>query len=127
MNERIRKLLLERGIGELTNVQEKLFPVISSGKNVLAIAPTGFGKTEAAPLPIFQQIAEKRTEPVSLICITPLRALNSDLFGSNEVNKVEQDAVQANENITAAERDLFKDLLEEQKRFIRTRRYWSLD
>ena len=63
-----------------TEIQKKAFPVVESGKNVLIVAPTGFGKTEAAVLPVLSGILEKKPTPISALYITPLRALNRDIF-----------------------------------------------
>ncbi len=72
---RLKKL----GYTELTPIQKIAIPKILSGKNVLIIAPTGFGKTEASIIPIYYKIFKERPEKISALYITPLRALNRDL------------------------------------------------
>ncbi|RLG59412.1 ATP-dependent helicase, partial [Candidatus Geothermarchaeota archaeon] len=80
LNPLIRKLISERGFKKLTEPQIRAIPYILNGKNVLLMAPTGTGKTEAAILPILNKITElKRERGIKLIYITPLRALNRDL------------------------------------------------
>ncbi|TRM96266.1 ATP-dependent helicase, partial [Sulfolobus sp. E1] len=56
------------------------FKPIDEGKNTLIIAPTGYGKTEAALLPILNKMISENAKPVSLIYITPLKALINDLL-----------------------------------------------
>ncbi len=75
----VRILVAERGWKDLTNAQRQAIPYIASGYNVLLIAPTGYGKTEAALLPILSKMVEEKPEPVALIYITPLRALINNL------------------------------------------------
>ena len=75
------RALNERGIFEPTEPQRDVIPKISSGHNVLLVAPTGIGKTEAAMLPIFDSIFKTKGRPgIRCIYVTPLRALNRDML-----------------------------------------------
>ncbi|BCU66655.1 helicase [Sulfolobales archaeon HS-7] len=67
------------GYTELTPIQKIAIPKVLSGKNTLIVAPTGFGKTEAAVIPVFTEILIERPEKISGIYVTPLRALNRDI------------------------------------------------
>ncbi len=80
LDERIRELLREKGWSSLTEVQEKAIPEILAGKNVIITAPTGYGKTEAALLPLLHLMLHEKAEPVALLYITPMRALINDLY-----------------------------------------------
>jgi ATP-dependent Lhr-like helicase len=73
------------GITSFTPIQERAIPVIrSGGQNVLLLAPTGSGKTEAALLPLLDRLHEmKRARSLFgfyIVYVTPLRALNRDVF-----------------------------------------------
>jgi len=77
----VRKLIEERGFSELTPPQKAAIPLILKGHNVLIVAPTGTGKTEAAVIPVADlMLREERRPGVKLIYITPLRALNRDIL-----------------------------------------------
>ncbi|MCE4628702.1 MAG: DEAD/DEAH box helicase, partial [Desulfurococcales archaeon] len=56
LDPRVRRLVDEKGWGSLTPVQELSFPAILEGNNVLIMAPTGEGKTEAALLPVLSMM-----------------------------------------------------------------------
>ena len=62
-----------------TPIQESAIPDIISGKDRLLIAPTGSGKTLSAILPILHRCIIEEWEPLSVLYITPLRALNRDV------------------------------------------------
>ena len=80
LKDYIIKLAREKGFKEFTTPQIEAIPHILNRRNVVVVAPTGSGKTEAAFLPILQMMYEERGEPIQTIYITPLRALNRDLI-----------------------------------------------
>ncbi len=77
----LRDGLAELGFSEPTLPQVLAFPPILAGQNVLLIAPTGSGKTEAVLLPIFSNLIQRReAKGISIVYVTPLRALNRDML-----------------------------------------------
>jgi ATP-dependent Lhr-like helicase len=72
------KLLVRKRFGELNEIQNLSIPIILSGANCLVIAPTGYGKTECALLPLLNNIAGGNG--IIALYITPLRALNRDVM-----------------------------------------------
>ncbi len=74
--------LAERGITEPTPPQADVIPRIRAGGNILLVAPTGIGKTEAAMIPVLDEIFRTKGSKSGFRCIyiTPLRALNRDML-----------------------------------------------
>ncbi|MCE4614733.1 MAG: DEAD/DEAH box helicase [Desulfurococcales archaeon] len=81
LNPRLISILCSLGYVEPTPIQEKAIPLILSGRNVLVVAPTGTGKTEAALIPVLSKLRELEMNPkgIRVVYITPLRALNRDI------------------------------------------------
>ena len=82
IEQRIISQFTKIGFVNLTNIQKQSYSIIRKKKNILLVAPTGSGKTEAAIIPIIVEILNSRPEKnkVSVLYITPLRALNRDIF-----------------------------------------------
>ncbi len=76
--------LEKEGFLEASPIQQLSIPAILRGENVLLIAPTGTGKTLAAMLPVLDEFLDKRSsgriDGISILYVTPLRALNRDLL-----------------------------------------------
>ncbi|MBN1110283.1 MAG: DEAD/DEAH box helicase, partial [Methanomassiliicoccales archaeon] len=80
LDPRIRRVLEEKDIREPTGAQSEAIPPVLAGENVLLVAPTGIGKTEAAMLPLLHRLLNGPGKGVRLLYITPLRALNRDML-----------------------------------------------
>ena len=74
INENIVNVLKTSGITIPTPIQEQCIKIIKEGKDVIAEAQTGTGKTLAFLLPIFEKISPEQGNVQSLI-ITPTREL----------------------------------------------------
>lgn len=72
--EAIRKAVERMGFTEMTEVQEKTIPVMMAGRDVIAKAPTGTGKTCAFGIPVVQQIDPDRKVPQAVV-LAPTREL----------------------------------------------------
>ena len=84
LHRAIRVHLEKIGLEEPSDIQRIAIEPILDGKNVLVIAPTGTGKTLASILPIFNAFLDCRSsgqvKGISILYITPLRALNRDIL-----------------------------------------------
>lgn len=59
----------------LTPIQEMTIPEVIGGRNVVLLAPTAGGKTEAAFFPILHNIHTEGLEGLSVIYVSPIKAL----------------------------------------------------
>ncbi|HOO04729.1 MAG TPA: DEAD/DEAH box helicase, partial [Methanomassiliicoccales archaeon] len=80
LDPRILKVLEDKDIREPTGAQSEAIPLVLAGENVLLVAPTGIGKTEAAMLPLLHKLITTPGKGIQLLYITPLRALNRDML-----------------------------------------------
>ena len=74
----------EQGYNEATPIQHKAIPLILEGKDVLAGAQTGTGKTAAFTLPLLQRLNKKSDGPrcIRALILTPTRELAAQVHGS---------------------------------------------
>jgi superfamily II DNA/RNA helicase len=63
------------GFSETTPIQEKAIPVIMAGRDLIASAQTGTGKTAAFLLPVMNNITEKRPDHTHTLILVPTREL----------------------------------------------------
>ncbi|MBI6549710.1 ATP-dependent RNA helicase RhlE [Xenorhabdus lircayensis] len=86
----ILRAVEEQGYAEPTPIQQQAIPVVLSGKDLLASAQTGTGKTAGFTLPILQLLSEspiqsKGRRPVRALILTPTRELAAQV-GENVRN-----------------------------------------
>jgi len=86
LNEHILRAIKDQGYDTPTPVQEKAIPIVLQGKDVLAGAQTGTGKTAGFTLPMLQLLTKlpkpKGKRPVRGLILTPTRELASQVAES---------------------------------------------
>ena len=84
--EPILKAIKEQGYTEPTPIQKQAIPLVLEGKDVLAGAQTGTGKTAGFTLPLLQRLSEmpkpKGKPPVRALILTPTRELAAQVAES---------------------------------------------
>ena len=74
LSSEIRSALKQMSFTEMTPVQEKTIPVMMDGHDVIAIAPTGTGKTLAFGIPMLEYISLKDSR-IQEVVLAPTREL----------------------------------------------------
>ena len=75
ISRNLEKALADLGFENTTPIQEKAFPIVMSGSDVVGIAQTGTGKTFAYLLPILNTLSfSKETHP-KVVILVPTREL----------------------------------------------------
>jgi superfamily II DNA/RNA helicase len=87
INEEIIKVLKKSGITTPTQIQEESIKFVRSGRDVIADAQTGTGKTLAFLLPIFENLWAK-TDTVQALILTPTRELAIQI--TEQANKLKE-------------------------------------
>ena len=86
LNHRLRHFLANRlGWRSLRDVQKSALEAIGRGEDTLIVAPTASGKTEAALIPVFNSILSEGLPPVSMLYVSPLKALINDMHSRLEL------------------------------------------
>jgi len=78
LSDSLVKAVSAQGYDTPTPIQTKSIPLVLEGKDVLASAQTGTGKTAGFTLPMLQLLAQKQTlrnRPVRALILTPTREL----------------------------------------------------
>ena len=86
LSEPLLKAIKEQGYDTPTPIQEKAIPVVIEGKDVLAAAQTGTGKTAGFTLPLLEKLSQ--TQPkmqkkqIRALVLTPTRELAAQVAES---------------------------------------------
>jgi len=86
LNESLIKVVKEQGYTTPTPIQEQAIPVILKGKDVLAAAQTGTGKTAGFTLPLLEILSKKQPHmkqyQIRVLVLTPTRELAAQVAES---------------------------------------------
>lgn len=83
LSEALLKAVTALGYEKPSTIQEKAIPVVLEGRDVLASAQTGTGKTAGFSLPILQRLSEdgyRHNRPVRALILTPTRELAAQIY-----------------------------------------------
>lgn len=82
LSEPLLRAVSEKGYETPSPIQEQCIPVVLEGKDILASAQTGTGKTAGFALPMLQLLSqgrEKHNRPVRALILTPTRELAAQI------------------------------------------------
>ncbi|RMG76731.1 MAG: DEAD/DEAH box helicase, partial [Bacteroidetes bacterium] len=75
LSDQLLEGLEAMGFEKATPVQEQAIPIILSGRDLIACAQTGTGKTAAFLLPVIDRLRGKETKSVDALILVPTREL----------------------------------------------------
>jgi superfamily II DNA/RNA helicase len=75
LNEKLLEAISYMGIETATPIQEKAIPEILNGKDIIACAQTGTGKTAAFILPVLNNLIDIKHKGINTLIIVPTREL----------------------------------------------------
>ena len=87
LSDPLLRAVAAKGYTEPSPIQQKAIPFILQGRDILASAQTGTGKTAGFTLPILQLLAKKqlgRHRPVRALVLTPTRELAAQILDNAE-------------------------------------------
>jgi ATP-dependent RNA helicase RhlE len=84
LNKQLSRALDDMGFSEPTPIQQKAFPVIMSGKDMVGIAQTGTGKTIGYLLPVLRQLEYSEQRHPRVLIVVPTRELVVQVVGEIE-------------------------------------------
>lgn len=84
LSKQLLRALDDIGFENPTPIQEKAFPIISSGTDAVGIAQTGTGKTFAYLLPILKQLTYSEQRQPRVLIVVPTRELVAQVVGEIE-------------------------------------------
>jgi len=83
LSEPLLKAIDKQGYTEPSPIQKKAIPLILEGKDILASAQTGTGKTAGFTLPTLQLLSQQsllRKRPIRALVLTPTRELAAQVY-----------------------------------------------
>lgn len=83
LEEALLKAVAEKGYIKPSPIQEKAIPIILQGKDILASAQTGTGKTAGFTLPVLQNLSKNKIggkRKLKVLILTPTRELALQVF-----------------------------------------------
>lgn len=75
LNDSITEAIEHMGFTEATPIQEQAIPSIIEGRDLIACAQTGTGKTAAFVIPMLHHLAENPSDDVKVLIVCPTREL----------------------------------------------------
>ncbi|MDD1612499.1 MAG: DEAD/DEAH box helicase [Methylococcaceae bacterium] len=102
LSELLLRAISDSGYTTPTPIQQKAIPSVLSGRDLLAAAQTGTGKTAGFTLPILQRLAEKHhsgNRPIRALILTPTRELAAQVaesvtkYGAHQMPRLKSDVV----------------------------------